>query len=106
MKGFRQQYDVNFDKIFSPVGKMTTLQFLLSVVATADLELIQLNVKTSFLHGKVEEEIYMEHPKGFVVASQEHLVYWLKKSLYDLKQAPKQWYKKLLPNVHNGHDTA
>ena len=65
---------------------------MLGVVAAENLELIQLDVKTALLHGK--EEIYMEQPKGFVASGQEHLVYRLKKSLYGLKQALQQWYKK------------
>ena len=84
-KGFRQEYGVNFDEIVSPVLKMTTLRFMLSVVATDNLELIQLDVKTTFLHGDLKEELYMEQPKGFVASGQEHLVCRLRKSLYGLK---------------------
>ena len=51
-------------------------------------------MKTAFLHGDLEEEIYMEQPEGFEVAEKEHLVYKLNKSLYGLKQTPRQWYKK------------
>ena len=68
--------------------KITTFRFLLDIVTTEDLELIQLDVKTTSLHGNLEEEIYMEQPKGFVVAGQEHLVCQLRKSLYGLNQAP------------------
>ena len=71
-KGFRQEYGVNFNEIFSPVMKMTTLRFMLGV---KNLELIQLDVKTTFLHDDLEEEIYMGQPKGFVASGQEHLVY-------------------------------
>ena len=63
-KGFQQEYSVEFDEIFSPVGKMTTVCFLLGVVATENLELIQLDVKTAFLYGDLKEEIYMEQSKG------------------------------------------
>ena len=73
---------------------MTTLRFMLGVVTADNLELIQLDVKTTFLHGDLQEEIYMEQPKGFVATGQEHLVCRLRKSLYGLKQAPRQWYKK------------
>ena len=74
--------------------KMTTLRFMLGVMAVDNLELIQLDVKTEFLHGDLKEEIYMEQLKGFVASGQKHLVCRLKKSLYGLKQAPRQWYKK------------
>ena len=73
---------------------MTTLRFMLGIVATDNLELIQLDVKTTFLHGDLNEEIYMEHSKVFVATSQEHLVCRLRKNFYSLKQAPQQWYKK------------
>ena len=71
-------------KSFS-VLKMTTLHFMLGIVGAENLELIQLDVKTTFLHGDLKEEIYMEEPKGFVAFGQEHLVYQLRKSLNDLK---------------------
>jgi hypothetical protein len=64
-KGFRQEYGVDFDEIFSPVGKLSTLRFLLGVVAHEDLELLQLDVRTAFLHINLDEEIYMEQPQGF-----------------------------------------
>ena len=59
-KGFRQEYGVDFDEIFLPVVKMTTLRFMLGVVVADNLELIQLDVKMAFLHGDLREEIYMQ----------------------------------------------
>jgi ATP-binding cassette subfamily B (MDR/TAP) protein 1 len=85
---------VDFDEIFSPVVKLLTLCFLLGVVAHEDLELLHLDVKTTFLHGDLDEEIYMDQPQGFASPGREHLVCWLPKSLYGLKQAPRQWYRK------------
>ena len=67
-KAFRQEYGVDCDEIFSPVVKMTTLCFMLNVVATKNLEMIQLDVKMTFLHNDLQKEIYMEHPKGFVAS--------------------------------------
>jgi hypothetical protein len=60
----------------------------------ANLELEQLDVKTTFLHGDLEEEIYMDQPNGFIVLGKKNFVCKLKKSLYGLKQSPRQWYKK------------
>ena len=88
------EYGVNFDEVFSPVVKISTLWFLLRVVAAENLELLQLDVKTAFFHGDLDEEIYMEQPQGFASTGQEHLVCRLRKSLYGLKQAPRQWYWK------------
>ena len=74
---------------------MTSIRTILSIVATEDLHLEQLNVKTTFLHGDLDEEIYMAQPYGFNVKGKENLVCKLKKSLYGLKQASWRWYLKL-----------
>jgi hypothetical protein len=66
----------------------------LALVAQFDLELVQLDVKTAFLHGDLEEDIYMTQPDGFKVAGKENLVCKLNRSLYGLKQSPRQWYKR------------
>lgn len=94
VKGCHQKKGIDFEEIFSPVVKMTSIRAILGLAATLDLEIEQLDVKTAFLHGDLEEEIYMEQPEGFAEPGKEHLVCRLKKSLYGLKQAPRQWYKK------------
>ena len=87
-KGFAQKEGVDYNEIFSPMVKHTSIRVLLSLVAHGDLELEQLDVKTTFLHGDLDEEIYMYQPKGFKVEGKENLVCRLRKSLYGLKQSP------------------
>jgi hypothetical protein len=94
VKGFAQKKGIDFDEIFSPDVKMTSIGTILSLVAVEDLHLEQLDVKTYFLHGDLEEEIYMQQPQGYEVKGKENLVCRLKKSLYGLKKAPRQWYLK------------
>eukprot|EP00253_Pinus_taeda_P034717 PITA_34717 len=93
-KGFSQKAGIDFHEIFSPVVKIVSIRNVLALVALFDLELQQLDVKTAFLHGDLDEEIYMEQPEGFVQHRNAKFVCRLKKSLYGLKQSPRQWYKK------------
>ncbi|KAE8655249.1 hypothetical protein F3Y22_tig00117034pilonHSYRG01568 [Hibiscus syriacus] len=93
-KGFSQQKGVDYDEIFSPVVRHTSIRAVLALVASWDLHLEQMDVKTTFLHGDLEEQIYMRQPEGFTQPGNEHLVCRLKKSLYGLKQSPRQWYKR------------
>ena len=100
VKGFQQKKGTDYSDIFSPVVKMSTIKLVLGMVAVENLHLEQLDVKTIFLHGDLEENIYMIQPKRFIVQGQENLVYKLRKSLYGLKQAPRQWYKKFDSFMH------
>jgi hypothetical protein len=65
----------------------------MSLAATFDLEIEKMDVKTMFLHGDLEEEIYMKQPEGFAVKGKKELVCKLKRSLYGLKQSPRMWYQ-------------
>ncbi|PSS08126.1 Endonuclease [Actinidia chinensis var. chinensis] len=93
-KGYAQKEGIDYNEVFSPVVKHSSIRILLALVAQFDLELAQLDVKTAFLHGDLEEEIYMSQPDGFKVPGKDHLACRLKKSLYGLKQSPRQWYKR------------
>ncbi|KAL0401655.1 UNVERIFIED_CONTAM: Retrovirus-related Pol polyprotein from transposon TNT 1-94 [Sesamum latifolium] len=93
-KGYSQQKGIDYDEIFSPVVRHTSIRAVLALVASWDLHLEQMDVKIMFLHGDLEEEIYMEQPDGFTQPGHEHLVCKLKISLYGLKQSPRQWYKR------------
>lgn len=90
---------IDFGEIFSPVSMLTSIRFLLTIVAAFDLEVEQMDVKTTFLHGDLEEEIYMKQPQGFVVKGKKELVCKLKKSLYGMKQPPRMWYQKFDTNI-------
>ena len=92
-KGYSQVEGIDFGEIFSLVGELTSIRFFLSIATTFDHEVEQLDVKTTFLHGDLEEEIYMKQPEGFVVKGKKELVCKLKKSLYGLKQSPRMWYQ-------------
>ena len=91
-KGYSQVPGIDFGDIFSPVAKVTSIILLLSVAATFDFEVEQMNVKTTFLHRDSEEEIYMKKPEGFAVKGKKELVCKLNKSKYGLKQSPRMWY--------------
>jgi hypothetical protein len=84
-KGYTQKKDENFFDTYSPVTRLTTIRVLLSLTASHGLLVHQMDVKTAFLNGELEEEIYMTHPDGFVVKGQEDKVCKLMKSLYGLK---------------------
>jgi hypothetical protein len=85
VKGFSQVYAIDYDETFAPVVKWTSIQVLLS--AHLDLEVHQMDVKTAFLNGDLEHEIYMEPPPGCADYGQPDTVWKLEKSLYGLKQA-------------------
>ena len=89
MKGFQQQEYIDFNEIFSPIVKFTTIRSVLSIVAAEDLNLEQLNVKTVFLYDDLEEDIYTLQPQGYIMP-EEQLVCKIKKSVYDLKKALRQ----------------
>ena len=74
MKGFGQRKGVDFDEIFSPVVKMSSMRTVLGITASMNLEVELLDVKTAFLHGDLEEEIYMEQLEGFIDKGTDQLV--------------------------------
>ena len=90
-KGYAQREGIDYNEVFSPVVKHSSIRILLALVAQYELDLDQLDVKTVFLHGDLDEEIYMSQPTGFKTAGKENMVYKLKKSMYGLKQSPRQW---------------
>jgi hypothetical protein len=93
-KSYTQKEGKDFFDTYSLVARLTIIHVALSLAASHGLNVHQIDIKTTFLNGKLKEEIYMTQPNGFVVKSQEDKVCKLLKSLYGLKQAPKQWHGK------------
>ena len=91
LKGYSQREGVDYNEIFSPVVKDVSIRLMLSIVVNLDLELEQMDVKTDFLHGSLEERILMEQPEGFIKPGIENKVCLLRKSMYVLKQSPRRW---------------
>ena len=86
-KGFTQVEGTDFQKTFSPVARYEAIRFLLAHAALKNWEIEAMDIKTAFLYGELDEEIYMEQPEGFVKSGQENKVCHLKKAIYGFKQA-------------------
>jgi hypothetical protein len=93
-KGFKQQEGIDYDEVFAPVTKYTTFRIIMSIAATEDLEIEQLDIKTAFLQGELAERIYIQQPEGFKEGS-DGMCCLLNKAIYGLKQAPRVWYERL-----------
>ena len=90
-KGYSQQPGVDFNETFAPVARMETIRTFLALAAQHELPIYQLDVKSAFLNGKLEEEVYVQQPQGYIIKGKEDKVYRLRKALYGLKQAPRAW---------------
>ena len=89
-KGYTQKEGIDYEETFSLVIRFTSIRLLLAIVTSLNLELHQMDVKTTFLNGELDEEIYMKQPVGFIVKGQERKVCKLQRSIYDLKQSLRQ----------------
>ncbi|GJW27908.1 zinc finger, CCHC-type containing protein [Tanacetum coccineum] len=94
IQGFRQKEGIDYFDTYAPVARITTIRLLLALATIHNIVIHQMDVKTTFLNGDLDEEVYMKQPKGFIMTGNEHKVCKLVKSLYELKQTPKQWHQK------------
>ena len=91
-KGYTQTYGIDYEETFAPVAKMNTVRIILSLVGHFGWAMHQFNVKNAFLHGSLEEEVYMEIPPSYGAINEGNKVWKLKKALYGLKQSPCAWF--------------
>ena len=96
-RGFQQRdgFDYFADELYAPVARLKTIRCILALASHSNLHLHHMDVSTAFLNGKLDEDIYLQQPEGFVQRGKEHLVLHLHKGLYGLKQAPKAWFSNI-----------
>ncbi|WVZ75490.1 LOW QUALITY PROTEIN: hypothetical protein U9M48_023536 [Paspalum notatum var. saurae] len=93
--GFCQKEGIDYEETFAPVARLEAIRILLAFAASKGFKLQQMDVKSAFLNGFIEEEVYVRQPPGFESAKFPDQVYKLRKALYGLKQAPRAWYAML-----------
>jgi len=94
-KGYRQKEGEDFTEVYAPVSRLETVRLIISLAAQNNWKLFQMDVKSAFLNGVLNEEVYVDQPPGFVKKGEENKVYKLKKALYGLKQSPRAWYNRI-----------
>jgi transposase InsO family protein len=94
-KGYAQIEGIDFEETFAPVARMEAIRLLLAYACSKNVKVYQMDVKSTFLNGELEEEVYIEQPEGFQLSENADYVCKLKKALYGLKQAPRAWYSRL-----------
>ena len=92
---FYQKEGIDYEETFSLVARYTSIRTIMALASMMKWDLHQMDVKTAFLNGMIEEEVYIEQPQGLEVVDRETHVCKLKKALYGLKQAPRAWYGRI-----------
>ncbi|GJV63283.1 retrovirus-related pol polyprotein from transposon TNT 1-94 [Tanacetum coccineum] len=95
VKGYRQEEGINFEESFAPVARIEAIRIFIANAASKNMVIYQMDVKTVFLNGDLQEEVFVSQPEGFKDPEHPTHIYRLKKSLYGLKQAPRAWYSTL-----------
>jgi hypothetical protein len=94
-RGFSHVEGIDYEETFDLVSQYTSIQMIIFLPASMGWRLNQMDVKTDFLNGEIEQEIYIEQPNGFVIHEKESHVCRFKKAMYGLKQAPRAWYERI-----------
>lgn len=94
-KGYSQVEGIHFEETFAPIARIESIRMFLVLSAYKNFKVYQMDVKSAFLNGELEEEVYIEQPNGFKSSKELDMVCRLKKALYGLKQAPRAWYARL-----------
>ena len=94
-KGYNQEEGIDFGETYTPIARLEAVRLLLAYTCMKGFRLHQMDVKSAFLNGYIDEEVYVSQPPGFEDHNNPDHVFKLKKALYGLKQAPRQWYERL-----------
>ena len=94
-QGYSQKEGIDYEETFAPVARLEAIRILLAFAASKGFKLFQMDVKSAFLNGFIEEEVYVRQPPGFENPKYPDRVFKLQKALYGLKQAPRAWYARL-----------
>ena len=100
-KGYAQLEGIDYGETYSPVARMEEIRLIMYYACSKWVKFYQMDVKSAFLNGELEEEVYMEQPEWFQLSEAENYVYRLKKALYGIKQAPRAWYSWIDKNLRN-----
>ena len=98
-QGYSQKYGIDYDEVFAPVARLSSIRILLAFAVENKMKIHQMDVVSAFLNGKLREEIFMQQPPGYVQSGKEELVCKLKKSIYGLKQSPRCWNEKFCEHM-------
>ena len=95
VKGYKQKEGEDYTEIFAHVSRLDTIHSIISLAAQNNWKVFQMDVKSAFLNGVLNEEVYLEQPPGYVKRGEKKKVFKLRKALYGLKQSPRAWYSRI-----------
>ena len=94
-QGYRQEEGVDYDEVFAPVARIEAIRLFLAFASYLGFPVYQMDFKSAFLYGTIQEEVYVKQPHGFEDPAHPNKVYKVIKALYDLHQAPRAWYERI-----------